>query len=71
MKVKDLEENVVEQRKIDDQDLPNAIRKQIVKENEVLDQILEEYDHDYEGTDPVIDAARIYKKIQISHNIQI
>ena len=35
------------------------------KENQVLDQILEEFDMDYEGTDPVIDAARIYKKIQI------
>lgn len=45
---------------MDDDDLPPVIRQQIENENKVLDDILEGFDHEYEGTDPVIDAARIY-----------
>ena len=43
----------------------------MVKENEVLDEILEGHGYNYEGTHPVVDAARMYKRIQISENHKV
>jgi len=62
-RVKNLEENVCENYHLNDNDLPAAIRRQLVKEDDILNQIIEDFDHEYEGTDPVIDAARIYMQI--------
>lgn len=62
-RVKNLEENVCENHHLNDNDLPAAIRRQLVKEDDILNQIIEDFDHEYEGTDPVIDAARIYMQI--------
>lgn len=58
-----MEENVCENHHLNDNDLPAAIRRQLVKEDDILNQIIEDFDHEYEGTDPVIDAARIYMQI--------
>ena len=74
-RVKNLEENVCENHHLNDNDLPAAIRRQLVKEDDILNQIIEDFDHEYKriwglnilgiyfGTDPVIDAARIYMQI--------
>ena len=43
-------------------DLPPSFKKNLERENQVLDEVIERYSQGYLGTDPVEDAARLFKE---------